>query len=87
MVERAWRKLNQAYAFVFGYFWLPCPLCGEHFGGHEWRYGEAVILSKGEGCCTKCIPQADELNAEYRKKHFLATVQATRAALSEEDKP
>ena len=21
-----------------GYFWLPCPLCGIEFGGHEWSY-------------------------------------------------
>lgn len=29
------RLLNRIYAFLFGYFWLPCPLCGEMFGGHE----------------------------------------------------
>lgn len=31
------RWLNRLYAGLFGYFWLPCPLCGEYFGGHEWR--------------------------------------------------
>ena len=31
------RKLNRAYAKLGGYFWLPCPLCGKEFGGHEWR--------------------------------------------------
>lgn len=29
------RKLHQLYARVFGYFWLPCPLCSRMFGGHE----------------------------------------------------
>jgi hypothetical protein len=29
------RRLNRIYAFLFGYFWLPCPACGEMFGGHE----------------------------------------------------
>jgi len=31
------RKLHQIYAAVFGYFWLPCPMCsnGRMFGGHE----------------------------------------------------
>lgn len=24
-------------AWLGGYFWLPCPLCGEMFGGHQWR--------------------------------------------------
>ena len=23
-------------AFVGGYFWLPCPICEESFGGFEW---------------------------------------------------
>lgn len=31
------RAANRAYALVGGYFWLPCPLCGQEFGGHEWR--------------------------------------------------
>ena len=22
------------YARIFGYFWLPCPICGKMFGGH-----------------------------------------------------
>jgi hypothetical protein len=27
-------------ARIGGYFWLPCPECGEYFGGFEWRkYG------------------------------------------------
>lgn len=30
------RARRQAYAREHGYFWLPCPLCGEQFGGHEW---------------------------------------------------
>ena len=29
------RSLNQLHAAVFGFFWLPCPLCGTYFGGHE----------------------------------------------------
>jgi hypothetical protein len=31
------RWFHRAYAFVAGYFWIPCPLCGHKFGGHEWR--------------------------------------------------
>lgn len=33
-MPRWWAKLR---ADVGGYFWLPCPLCGRMFGGHEWR--------------------------------------------------
>jgi predicted RNA-binding Zn-ribbon protein involved in translation (DUF1610 family) len=29
------RKLNRIYARLNNYFWLPCPLCGQEFGGHE----------------------------------------------------
>lgn len=31
------RRFHQAWAQAFGYFWLPCPLCGNEFGGHQWR--------------------------------------------------
>lgn len=31
------RRLNRAWARAGRYFWLPCPLCGQPFGGHEWR--------------------------------------------------
>lgn len=34
------RFLHRCYAFLMSYFWLPCPLCKEYFGGHEvthWR--------------------------------------------------
>jgi C4-type Zn-finger protein len=33
------RWMHKAYAFAFGYFWLPCPVCGRMFGGHERPYG------------------------------------------------
>lgn len=29
------RVLHRVYAYLNGYFRLPCPLCGEYFGGHE----------------------------------------------------
>ena len=34
MKYRLWNKFRAA---IGGYFWLPCPLCGQFFGGHEWR--------------------------------------------------
>ena len=36
-VPYRFRRVHQAYAFVTGFFWMPCPLCGQPFGGHEWR--------------------------------------------------
>lgn len=31
------RRAHKAIALALGYFWLPCSLCGEPYGGHEWR--------------------------------------------------
>lgn len=31
------RFLARLVADVGGYFWLPCPACGKHFGGQEWH--------------------------------------------------
>lgn len=35
MNRRRFRFLNRLYAIFAGYFWLPCPMCGQMFGGHE----------------------------------------------------
>lgn len=31
------RRLNKLKAETRGYFWTACPLCGQMFGGHEWK--------------------------------------------------
>lgn len=38
--------LNKLYARLRGFFWLPCPLCGQMYGGHEARQG-GVYLGNG----------------------------------------
>lgn len=55
------RQLQRLYAWAFGYFWLPCPLCGEPFGGHEWKGPYQSIKKPGQGSqwsrvgvCPKC---------------------------------
>jgi hypothetical protein len=47
------RTINRLYAAVFGYFWLPCPECGQEFGGHEWKYGFSSN-KEGKGICPDC---------------------------------
>lgn len=32
------RMLACVTATTGGWFWLPCPLCGVHFGGQEWLW-------------------------------------------------
>lgn len=34
-----WRGLQRWRAKRRGAFWTSCPLCGQCFGGHEWRIG------------------------------------------------
>lgn len=60
--------LNQFYAWVFGYFWLPCPKCKAMFGGHQVSPGGAhVIVTEADGQHCYCVcPACDtpELRAE-----------------------
>lgn len=48
------RFLHKLWAGVAGYFWLPCPKCGDMFGGHETGN---TSLADSEGikwvCCRK----------------------------------
>lgn len=57
------RWIQRWYARLFGYYWQPCPLCGEMFGGHEWRSYELHGLpgtipcpDRPEGCGTGICP-------------------------------
>lgn len=52
-------------ANIGGYFWLPCKICGEYFGGHESYKGEG--LYKGDGisemvCSQECSEKAHKIN-------------------------
>jgi hypothetical protein len=53
------RLLAKARALVTGYFWLPCPICGEPFAGFE---AGDVCLWDGTGrgimVCRACDSEA-----------------------------
>jgi hypothetical protein len=50
-----WRRFHHWYANRLGYFWLPCPICGREFGGHEW--GGSVQSTNDPGLSSGvCIP-------------------------------
>lgn len=36
-MSRLPRWMHRVWARLTGYFWSPCPLCRQMFGGHEWR--------------------------------------------------
>lgn len=55
------RWMHCVYAAVLGYFWLPCPICGRNFGGHEWKEAGHTLWGpftgtgrKGTGTCRAC---------------------------------
>lgn len=70
------RLVHQFYAWLAGYFWLPCPICGEYFGGHEWRDPRAVLYDdgggRGTGVCAKCIPEAQRRNKKANLPIFIS---------------
>lgn len=63
------REYNKQFALNNGYFWLPCPLCGQEFGGHEWEKesnGKKTAIKTdepaiGKGICPDCV-EADKGN-------------------------
>lgn len=63
------RLLNKFYAWAFGYFWLPCPICGKYFGGHETAniFTAGLVAEDGHayGVCPdpQCSYEAGILNA------------------------
>jgi hypothetical protein len=80
------RWIHQTYAFVAGYFWLPCPVCGRQVGGHEWRSvnGKPASIPRGgpgirRGICPVCAyegrgnepePCSDGLGRLYPFPHW-----------------
>jgi len=66
------RVFHRFWARFTGYFWIPCPLCGERFGEHEWVSELAKIPKIGHSdmcvdVCNDCIEAARYINAEFYK--------------------
>ncbi len=58
------RRMNKIYAQTNGYFWLPCPICDQMFGGHEWDATLRISQSQGVGVCPDCVEEATKRNTE-----------------------
>lgn len=56
------RIINWVWAAWGRFFWLPCPICGKNFGGHEKGGSLYYTNYSGEMVCPKCIEKADERN-------------------------
>jgi len=60
------RLYHQARAFVSGYFWLPCPICGQYFGGHEKGQGDLMTSwFDGVSVCPNCAAEAQRRNDQF----------------------
>lgn len=55
---KRFRLFNKMYADILGYFWSPCPICKEYFGGHEWNLGGGIPIAErrgiSDGICDDC---------------------------------
>ncbi len=58
------RRWHQFRAFIGGYFWLPCPICREPFGGHEVQPNHTLMNTtcSGTSVCPNCGDAARLLN-------------------------
>ena len=62
------RIFHRIYAWMFGYFWLECPVCRNYFGGHEIsnRFTAALIRDDGRAYSVchdpQCSHEAGVLN-------------------------
>lgn len=64
------RAPHRWYANLVGYFWIPCPLCGEFFGGQE-ATGVAVDSvgrppNEGSLVCPRCKDRPEVREHEER---------------------
>lgn len=68
------RKINKWYANMLGYFWIPCPICGNNFGGHEWKLKNTLEYkdSSGKGVCSDCGEEARKRNRKIYKESSLS---------------
>ena len=60
------RPLHRVYAWVRGYFWIPCPICKRGFGEHEWLDGNELWLTERDSVavCPRCGAEAGRINDE-----------------------
>jgi hypothetical protein len=63
----AWWRRTRAY--LGGRFWLPCPICGEHFSGYEVS-GATLMTSAFTGKCV-CPKKSCREDSERRNQKLM----------------
>ena len=69
------RFLHRIYARMFGYFWLPCPICRKPFGGHQVKMYSVPLIDEygGKSCVCpepQCSYEAAIRNMKWRRGQF-----------------
>ena len=63
------RFVNWAWANWGGYFWLPCPICEQNFGGHEPSGTLMKTQGSGTSVCRNCVDEAEKRNkVKYKER-------------------
>lgn len=66
---RIWHWLR---AHLGRYFWLPCPVCGRKFGGHEWKTGSVgSLFQAGLGGAAVCPSERCQAVAKESWRPYL----------------
>lgn len=60
-----WERLRELYANLFGYFWLPCPVCKRMFGGHEASFGAVRVGDRRMCVCASRRCQQEAASQEW----------------------
>lgn len=55
------RFLVRFVAFLLGYFYLPCPMCGEDFAGFETSRRVHMPMGSGRGYCVCSRPECEQM--------------------------
>lgn len=59
------KLFHRIYAFIFGYFWLPCPICKKEFGGHQ---KNGILYTDYKLTTGKCIcPNCAKISREWHQ--------------------
>lgn len=71
------REFHERFAKAHGYFWVKCPSCGHHFGGHETlgktvQHPDPARAAKGERhhICPPCSLGLRRPSPNIAKKAF-----------------
>ncbi|MFD5184061.1 hypothetical protein ACFWMQ_15895 [Streptomyces sp. NPDC058372] len=70
LLPQRWAGIHKKHATRHRYYWAPCPLCGDHYGGHQ-AAGSVPDPLSGPGTsmsviiCPRCTRAGRSVNIPY----------------------